>query len=113
MKFRRSFKRNIEVPLGDPNNHDAPRRDCYEVPDHTIIDIGCHNHQNENGNILSKLIFSTKVGKLVEDTSSLRLLSDDNSGRQMISSFSLRQRLHLLLAPLYGDHDERMRHEIN
>ena len=32
-----------------------------------------------------------------EDTSSLCLLSDDNSGRQMISNFSLRQRLHLLL----------------
>ena len=33
-----------------------------------------------------------------EDTSSLRLLSDDNSVRQMISTFSLRQRLYLLLA---------------
>ena len=35
-----------------------------------------------------------------EDTSSSRLLSDDNSGRQMMSNFSLRQRLHLLLVPL-------------
>ena len=30
-----------------------------------------------------------------EDTSSLRLLSDDNSGRRMMSNFSLRRRLHL------------------
>ena len=37
---------------------------------------------------------------LHEDTSSLRLLSDDNSGRQMIINFSLRQSLHLLLALL-------------
>ena len=35
-----------------------------------------------------------------EDTCSLRLLSDDNSGWWMISNFSLRQRLHLLLALL-------------
>ena len=33
-------------------------------------------------------------------TRSLRLLSDDNSGWWMISNFSLRQRLHLLLALL-------------
>ena len=32
-----------------------------------------------------------------EDTSSLRLLSDDRSGRQIIKNLSLRQRLHLLL----------------
>ena len=42
---------------------------------------------------------------LHEDTSSLRLLSDDNSGRQMIINFSLRQSLHLLLALLQGDLD--------
>ena len=37
-----------------------------------------------------------------EDTSSFRLFSDDNSGKiiQIISNFSLRQRLHLLLALL-------------
>ena len=37
-----------------------------------------------------------------EDTSSFRLFSDDNSGQiiQIISNFSLRQRLHLLLALL-------------
>ena len=32
-----------------------------------------------------------------EDTSSLRLFSDEGSGRQIIRNFSLRQRLHLLL----------------
>ena len=32
--------------------------------------------------------------------SSLRLLSDDNSGWRMMTSFSLRQRLHLLFALL-------------
>ena len=47
-----------------------------------------------------------------EDTSSLRLLSDNNSGRRKMSNFSLRQRLHLLFAQLWGDLDERMRHEI-
>ena len=47
-----------------------------------------------------------------EDTSSLRLLRDDKSGWQMISNFSLRQRLHLLLALSQGDLDERMCHEI-
>ena len=46
------------------------------------------------------------------DTSSLRLLSVDSSGRQMISNFSLRQRLHLLLELLYGECDARMRQEI-
>ena len=40
------------------------------------------------------------------------LLSVDSSGRQMISSFSLRQRLHLLLELLYGKCDARMRQEI-
>ena len=35
-----------------------------------------------------------------EDTSSLCLLSDDNSSWQMISNFSLQKRLHLLLALL-------------
>ena len=30
----------------------------------------------------------------------------------MISNFSLKQRLHLFLALLYGDLDERMHHEI-
>ena len=43
-----------------------------------------------------------------EDTSSLRLFSVDSSGRQMISNFSLRQRLHLLLELLYGECDARM-----
>ena len=47
-----------------------------------------------------------------EDTSSLRLLSDNNSGRRKMSNFSLRQRLHLLFAQLWGDLDERIRHEI-
>ena len=47
-----------------------------------------------------------------EDTTSLRLLSVDNSGRQMIRNFSLRQRLHLLLALLLGEFDERMHYEI-
>lgn len=37
---------------------------------------------------------------------------DDNSGLQMISSFYFRQRLHLLLALLWSDLYERMRHEI-
>ena len=46
------------------------------------------------------------------DTSSLPLLSDDNSSGQIMGNFSLRQRLHLLLALLKGDLDERMRHEI-
>ena len=32
-----------------------------------------------------------------EDTSSLRLFSDERSGRQIIRKFSFRQRLHLLL----------------
>ena len=32
-----------------------------------------------------------------EDTSSLRLFSDERSGRQIIRNFSFRQRLHLLL----------------
>ena len=32
-----------------------------------------------------------------EDTSSLRLFSDERSGRQIIRSFSFRRRLHLLL----------------
>ena len=49
---------------------------------------------------------------VTQETSSLLLLSDDNSGRQMISNFSLKQRLHLLLALLQGDLDERMCHEI-
>ena len=35
-----------------------------------------------------------------EDTCSLHLFSDDNSGWWMISNFSLRQRLHLLLVLL-------------
>ena len=47
-----------------------------------------------------------------EDTSSLRLLSVDRSGWQMIINFSLRHKLHLLLALLYGEYDERMRQEI-
>ena len=47
-----------------------------------------------------------------EDTSSLSLFSVDSSGRQMISNFSLRQRLHLLLELLYGECDARMRREI-
>ena len=32
-----------------------------------------------------------------EDTSSLRLFSDERSGRQIIRNFTFRQRLHLLL----------------
>ena len=32
-----------------------------------------------------------------KDTSSLRLFSDERSGRQIIRNFSFRQRLHLLL----------------
>ena len=32
-----------------------------------------------------------------EDTSSLRLFSDERSGRQIIRNFSFRQRLHLFL----------------
>ena len=47
-----------------------------------------------------------------EDTSSLHLFSVDSSGRQIISNFSLRQRLHLLLGLLYGACDARMRQEI-
>ena len=47
-----------------------------------------------------------------DDTSSLRLLSVDRSGLQMIKNFSLRQRLHLLLELLYVECDERMRQEI-
>ena len=34
---------------------------------------------------------------LHEDTSSLRLFSDERSGRYIIRNFSFRQRLHLLL----------------
>ena len=50
-----------------------------------------------------------------EDTSSLRLLSGENSGRQMISNFSLRQRLNLypkekLLADLNYDLKEFVIH---
>ena len=44
--------------------------------------------------------------------SSLRLFSVDSSGRQIISNFSLRQRLHLLLELLYSECDARMRQEI-
>ena len=61
---------------------------------------------------LSNLCSAKLTGKLLrkrvlflwrqEDTSSLRLFSVDSSGRQMISNFSLRQRLHLLLELLYG-----------
>ena len=40
------------------------------------------------------------------------MFSVDSSGRQMIRNFSLRQRLHFLLELLYGECDERMRHEI-
>ena len=47
-----------------------------------------------------------------EDTSSLRLLSVDSSGLQMISNFSSRPRLHLLLELLYGECDARMRQEV-
>ena len=43
-----------------------------------------------------------------EDTNSLRLFSVDSSGRQMISNFSLRQRLHLLLELLYDECGERI-----
>ena len=47
-----------------------------------------------------------------EDTSSFRVFSDDSSGRQIIRNFSFRQRLHLLFELLYGELDERMRHEM-
>ena len=47
-----------------------------------------------------------------EDMSSLRLLSVDRLGWQMIKIFSIRHRLHLLLELLYGWCDERMRQEI-
>ena len=43
-----------------------------------------------------------------EDTSSLRLFRVDSSGRRMISNFSFRQRLHLLLELLYDECDARM-----
>ena len=42
----------------------------------------------------------------------IRLFKVDSSGRQMISNFSLRQRLHLLLELLHGECDARMRQEI-
>ena len=44
--------------------------------------------------------------------SSSHLLSEDNSGWWMMSNFSSRQRLCLLLALLQGDLDERMCHKI-
>ena len=47
---------------------------------------------------VTQLLFVSLV--VNEDKCSLRLLSDDNSGWWMISNFSLRQRLHLLLALL-------------
>lgn len=47
-----------------------------------------------------------------EDTSSLRLFSVDSSGRQIITYFSLRHKLHLLLELLYGECDEKMRQAI-
>ena len=49
-----------------------------------------------------------------EDTSSLRLLSDDRLGRQIIKNFSLRQRLHLLLELLYDEHSttEKSKHRL-
>ena len=40
------------------------------------------------------------------------LFSVDSSGWQMISNFSLRQRLHILLELLYGECNARMRQEI-
>ena len=49
---------------------------------------------------------------VTQQTSSLLLLNDDNSGLQMTSNFSLKQRLHLLLLLLWGDLDEIMHHEI-
>ena len=63
------------------------------------------------------LQFSYCVGGLLflwrqEDTSSLRLFSVESFGRQMIRNFSFRQRLHLLLELLYGECEDRMRHEI-
>ena len=42
----------------------------------------------------------------------LRLFSVESFGRQMIRNFSFRQRLHLLLELLYGECEDRMRHEI-
>ena len=47
-----------------------------------------------------------------EDTSSLRLLSVESSGRQMIRNFSLRHKLHCLLELLYGRCEDRMRQAI-
>ena len=49
---------------------------------------------------------------VTQQKNSLCLLSDDHSGWWMISDFSSRQRLHLQLALLQGDLDERMHHEI-
>ena len=56
------------------------------------------------------LIYACQL--LQEDMSSLRLLSVDRSDWQMIRNFSLKHKLHLLLALLYGECDERMRQEI-
>ena len=47
-----------------------------------------------------------------EDTSSLRLFSNESLGQQMIRNFSLRQRVHLLLRLSYAECDETMRQEI-
>ena len=56
------------------------------------------------------LIYACQL--LQEDMSSLRLLSVDRSDWQMIRNFSLKHKLHLLLALLYGECDERMHQEI-
>ena len=48
----------------------------------------------------------------LEDTSSLRLFSDETSGRQNIRNFSFRQRLHLLVELLLGELDDKTRHEM-
>ena len=48
-----------------------------------------------------QLVATVFTGKRKEDTSSLRLLSVESSGRQMIRNFSLRHKLHRLLELLY------------
>ena len=42
-----------------------------------------------------------------EDTSLLRLFSDERSGRQIVRNFSFRQGLHLLLELLKGELDDK------
>ena len=72
-----------------------------------------HNRRVAQFRCLVQLLRSNALFLLRhEDTSSSRLLSDDNSGRRMMSNYSMKQRLHLLFALLLGDLDERIRFEI-